>query len=52
MKNLTDKVYVATGITQPNSNATPLQTSGLPDFIPNSLMGDRRSFGLTARYKF
>lgn len=52
VKNLTDKVYVATGITQPNSNASPVQTSGLPDFIPNSLMGDRRSFGLTARYKF
>lgn len=51
VKNLTDKVYVATGITQPNSNPVAPQLLST-DFIPNSLMGDRRSFGLTARYKF
>lgn len=52
VRNITDELYVTTGITQPNSNPSPAQTSGLPDFIPNSLMGERRSYGITASVKF
>ena len=52
VRNITDELYIGTGITQPNSNPSPVQFSGLPDFVPNSLMGERRSYGLTAAYRF
>ena len=52
VKNLSDKAYIATGITQPNSNPSPVQLSGNPDFTPNTVMGERRSYGVTANYRF
>jgi outer membrane receptor protein involved in Fe transport len=52
VKNIADKVYIVTGITQPNSNPTPVMPGGSNDFIPNVFMGERRTYGLTVSYKF
>ena len=52
VKNFADKAYISTGITQPNSNPNAVQLGGLPDFEPNTVMGERRSYGLTVNYRF
>jgi hypothetical protein len=52
VKNIADEDYIGTFITQSNSNPSPVQLSGNPDFVPNAVMGERRSDSVTANCRF